>query len=183
MKKIRFIISLVILIIAAPPAAIAAKMTTGLAEGKPQTGLVEVILEKYGVRHFSEDGRLRSIGLYKIIIGDPQELESAMSLNKSNGFDGLIYTTYPDNKINWHIIRVHRPVKDRKGWKETSIVRKNRLPNPFRTMDDNLLEKIQFFNVYPDNNNVTVVYVNEGTAYSECKKIFDYVYENAIGSK
>lgn len=183
MRNRFYIISLAIVLISSPLTAIAAKMTTGDSSDRPQKELVEVILEKYGVRHFSEGGRLRSIGLYKIIIGDPQELENAMSLNKSNGFDGLIYTTYPDNKINWHIIRVHRPVKDRKGWKETSIVKKDRLPNPFRSMDDNLLEKIQFFNVYPDNDNVTVVYVNEGTAYSECKKIFDYVYENAIGSK
>lgn len=174
MKKIILLGSLIILLISSPLAAIADKIAAGEATDKPQKEQIDVHLENYGVRHISENGRRQSIGLYKIIIGDPLKLKNAMSLNKSNGFDGVIYTTYPDQKDDWHQIRIHRPVKKKKGWKETRILKKERLPYPFNTMDDELLNKIQFFNVYPDNDNVAVVYVIEGTRLAECEKMFNY---------
>jgi len=49
------------------------------------------------------------------------------------------------------------------------------LPYPFNEMADDLLSKIQFFNVYPDYDDVTVVYIVEGTEFSDCEKIFDYI--------
>ena len=177
MKKIALLSSLIILLIGSPLAAIENKMAAGEATNKMQKEQIDVHLENYGVRHISENGRKQSIGLYKIIVGDPLKLDNAMSLNKSNGFDGVIFTTYRDQKDDWHKIRVHRPLKKKKGWKETSIVKKDGLPYPFNTMNDDLLNKIQFFNVYPDNNNVTVVYIIEGTGFADCEKIFNYICE------
>jgi hypothetical protein len=177
MKKAVLLSLLTILLIRLPVAAIADKITTGEAVVKLQNEQIDVHLENYGVRHISYNGRLQSIELYKIIIGDPLKLKSAMSLNKENGFDGLIFTTFQDQKDDWHKIRVHRPVKKKKGWKETSIVKKDRLPYPFNKMSDELLNKIQFFNVYPDNDDVVVVYVIEGTKFADCEKMFHFIYE------
>ena len=177
MKKIVLLSLLIIILISSPLAAIADKIDAGEAADKLQKEQIDVHLENYGVRYISENGRLQSIGLYKIIVGDPLKLKNAMNLNRSNGFDGVIFTTYRDKKDDWHKIRVHRPVKKKKGWKETSIVKKDRLPYPFNTMNDDLLNKIQFFNVYPDNDNVAVVYVIEGTRFADCKKIFNYICE------
>jgi len=178
MKKIVLWGSLIILFIGSPLAAIENKMAAGETTDKLQKEQIDVHLENYGVRHISENGRQQSIGLYKIIVGDPLELNSAMSLNKSNGFDGVIFTTYRDQKDDWHKIRVHRPLKKKKGWKETNIVKRDGLPYPFNTMNDDLLDKIQFFNVYPDNNNVAVVYIIEGTGFADCEKIFKYICEH-----
>ena len=178
MKKIVLLGSLIILLISLPLAAIADKIAAGEPTDKPQKEQIDVHLEKYGVRQISENGHLlQSIGLYKIIVGDPLKLKNAMSLNKSNCFDAIVFTTYPDQKDDWYKIRVHRPVKKKKGWKETSILKKERLPYPFNTMNDELLNKIQFFNVYPNNDNVAVVYVIEGTRLAECEKMFNYIYE------
>lgn len=177
MRKIVILGSLITLLISLPFAAGAGKMKTGEAPDRLPKELIDVHLENYGFRHISENGRLQSIELYKIIIGDPLKLKNAMSLNKANGFDGVIFTTYRDQKDDWHKIRVHRPVKKKKGWKETSIVKKDRLPYPFNTMSDELLNKIQFFNVYPDNDDVAVVYVIEGTEFADCEKMFNFIYE------
>lgn len=177
MKKAVLLSLVTIILISYPLAAMADKITPVMAAEKMQKEQIDVHLENYGVRHISENGRLRSIKLYKIIIGDPLKLKNAMSLNRANGFDGVIFTTYWDQKDDWHKIRVHRAVKKKKGWKETSIVKKDRLPYPFNTMRDELLNKIQFFNVYPDNDDVTVVYVTEGTAFADCKKMFNFIYE------
>jgi hypothetical protein len=177
MKKAVLLSLLTIILISSPLAAIADKITIGEAADKLQKEQIDVHLENYGIRHISENGRLQSIESYKIIIGDPLKLKNAMALNKANGFDGIIFTTYRDQKDDWHKIRVHRPMKKKKGWKETSIVKKDRLPYPFNTMSDELLNKIQFFNVYPDNDDVTVVYLIEGTEFSECEKMFNFIYE------
>ena len=174
MKKIVLLSSLIIIFISSPLAANDDKMASGEANDELQKEQIDVRLEKYGVTQNSENSSQRSVGLYKIIIGDPQELEYAMSLNKSHGFDGWIFTTYKDNKHDWHQIRVHRPVRHKKGWKESSIVKKDMLPSPFNTMADDLLSKIRFFNVYPDND-VAVVYIVKGTGFSDCEKIFDYI--------
>ncbi len=175
MKTI-FLLSLVIFVfVSSPLAANEDKMAAGEATDKLQKEQIDVHLEKYGVRHIAENGSQHSIGLYKIIIGDPQKLNSARSLNKSHGFDGWIFAPYQDTKKNWHKIRVHRSVRTKKGWKESRIVKKDMLPYPFNTMADDLLNKIDFFNVYPDNDDVAVVYIVEGTRLSDCEKIFDYI--------
>jgi hypothetical protein len=158
MKKIFFLSSLIIVFISSPLAANEDKMAASEATDKLQKEQIDVHLENYGVRHIFENGSRQSIGLYKIIVGDPQKLKNAMSLNKSNGFDGLIFTTSQDKKDDWHKIRVHRPVKEKKGWKKSSIVKKDKLPYPFNTMADDLLNKI-------------------GTGFSDCEKIFDYIYQ------
>jgi hypothetical protein len=177
MKKIVLLSLLIIITISSPLAAIADKKDAGEAADKLQKEQVDVHLEKYGVRSYDVNDNRQSIGLYKIIIGDPQKLKDAKKLNVSHGFDGLIFITGQNQKDDWHKIRVHRPVKEKKGWKETSIVKKDRLPYPFNTMADDLLNKIQFFNIYPDNDDVAVVYVIEGTRFADCKKIFNYICE------
>ena len=98
MKKIVLLSLLIIILISSPLAAIADKIDAGEVADKLQKEQIDVHLENYGVRYISENGRLQSIGLYKIIVGDPLKLKNAMSLNKSNGFDGVIFTTYPDKK-------------------------------------------------------------------------------------
>lgn len=170
-------------LISSPLAANEDKMAGGEASEQSQKEQIDVYLEKYGVRHISENGRQQSVGLYKIIIGDPQRLDNAMSLNKSHGFDGWIFTTSQDKKDDWHKIRVHRPVRQKKGWKASSIVTKDMLPYPFNTMTDDLLNKIRFFNVYPDNDNVVVVYIVKGTRFSDCEKIFDYICKKKKASQ
>jgi len=175
MKKIVSLISLIVLLLSAPLAAYEEETVVGKAANSLQAEPVDVHLENYGVRYIWENGRQHSIGLYKIIIGDPLNLQMAMSLNKSNGFDGLIFTTLRDNQDDWHKIRVHRPVKEKRGWKKTTVVKKDWLPDPFNTMDQDLLNKVQFINVYPDNDGVAVVYINEGTAFADCEKIFHYI--------
>jgi len=50
------------------------------------------------------------------------------------------------------------------------VVKKDRLPCPFNIMDKDLLNKVQFFNVYPDNDDVTVVYIIEGTGFADLKR-------------
>lgn len=182
MKKIVLLSLLIIVLISSPLAAIEDKTTPGEPIDKLQPGQNDVHLVKYGVRFYSENGSLQPIGLYKIIVGDPQKLEQATGLNKSHGFDALVFTTYQDKKDDWHKIRVHRPVKDKKGWKESIIVKKDRLPNPFNTMPDDLLKKIHFFNIYPDSDEVAVVYVIEGTKFSDCEKIFDYISKKKLRS-
>ena len=174
MKKIVLLSLLIIIFISSTLAAKDDKITAGEANDKLQKEQIDVHLKKYGVTHNSENGSQQSVGLYKIIIGDPQELAYAIGLNKSHGFDGWIFTPYKENKDHWHQIRVHRPVRQKKGWKESSIVKKDMLPSPFNTMADDLIRKIQFFNVYPDND-VAVVYIVKGTGFSDCEKIFDYI--------
>ncbi len=180
MKKIVLLSSLIFVLISSPLAAIEDRLTPGEPINKLQKEQVDVHLEKYGVRFYDVNDNLQSIGLYKIIIGDPQKLKNAVKLNVSHGFDGLIFITSQNQKDDWHKIRVHRPVKEKKGWKETSIVKKDRLPYPFNTMADDLLNKIQFFNIYPDNDDVAVVYVIEGTVFSDCEKIFDYISQKRL---
>jgi hypothetical protein len=175
MKKIILLSSLIIVLISSPLAANENNMAAGEAAHKLENEQIDVHLEKYGFRHISKNGSQQSIGLYKIIIGDPQKLNIAISLNKSYGFDGLIFTTHQDKKDGWHKIRVYRPVKEKRGWKDSRIVQKDMLPYPFNTMADELLNKIHFFNVYPDNDDVAVVYIVEGTGFSDCVKIFDYI--------
>ena len=175
MKKIVLLSLLIIVLSSLPVAANEDKVAAGEATDKLQKKQIEVHLENYGVRPILENSNRQSIGLYKIIVGDPQKLQNAMSLNKSNGFDGLIFTTYQDKKDDWHKIRVHRPVKGKNGWKESSIGKKDMLPYPFNTMADDLLNKVEFVNVYPDNDDVTVLYIVEGTEFSDCKRIFDYI--------
>lgn len=175
MKKIILLITLIIGLSSPPLAADEVKMAVDQAIDKLQKEQIDVHLEKYGVRHISENGSQKSVGLYKIIIGDPQKLESAMSLNKSHGFDGWIFTKHQDKKSDWQKIRVHRQVRQKKGWKKSRIVKKDMLPYPFNTMTHALLNKIHFFNVYPDNDDVAVVYIVEGTGFSDCQKIFDYI--------
>jgi len=167
----------------APMTAYARQMVIGKAVNNLQAEPVDVHLENYGVRHIMENGRRHSVGLYKIIIGDPLDLQMAMSLNKSSGFDGLIFTTLEDNKDDWHKIRVRRPIKARRGWKKTDVVKKNRLPYPFNTMDDDLLNKVQFINVYPDNDGVAVVYINEGTAFADCERLYNYISDKRKSRK
>jgi hypothetical protein len=177
MRKIFFLCSLILLIIGSPPAARANNISGNEATERIQNEKPDVHLENYGNRYIIENGNIQSIGLYKIIVGDPRKLKLAMSLNKSNGFDGLVYTTLKDKKEDWQKIRVHRPVKERKGWKESGIVEKDKLPYPFNQMTDELLNKILFVNVYPDIDDVAVVYIVEGTKFSECKKIFNFISE------
>lgn len=175
MKKLVLLSSLIIVLISSTVAANEDKMAAGEATDKLQKEQIDVHLKKYGVRRILDNSNRQPIGLYKIIVGDPQKLQNAMSLNQSNGFDGLTFTTFEDNKDVWHKIRVHRPIKERNGWKVSNIVKKDMLPYPFNTMADDLLNKIQFFNVYPDNDDVTVVYIVEGTEFSDCEKIFNYI--------
>ena len=175
MKKIVLLSSLIMVLSSLPVAANEGKMAAGVATAKLQKKQMEVHLEHYGDRHIFENNNRQSIGLYKIIVGNPLKLQEAMSLNRSNGFDGLIFTTSRDKKYDWQRTRVHRPVRGRNGWKESSIGKKDMLPYPFNTMADDLLNKIRFFNVYPDNDDVTVVYIVEGTKFSDCEKIFDCI--------
>ena len=175
MKKIVLLSLLIIVLSSLPVAANEGKMAAGVTTAKLQKKQMEVHLEHYGDRHIFENNNRQSIGLYKIIVGNPLKLQEAMSLNRSNGFDGLIFTTYRDKKDDWHKIRVHRPVKEKNGWKESSIGKKDMLPYPFNTMADDLLNKVEFVNVYPDNDDVTVLYIVEGTEFSDCKRIFNYI--------
>lgn len=175
MKKIIILSTLILGLCNSPLAANEVKMAVDQATDKLQKEQIDVHLEKYGVRHITENGSQKAVGLYKIIIGDPQKLQNAMSLNKSHGFDGWIFTKYQNKKDDWQKIRVHRPVRQKKGWKKSRIVNKDMLPYPFNTMAHYLLNKIHFFNVYPDNDDVAVIYIIEGTEFSDCQKIFDYI--------
>lgn len=175
MKDIFIFISLMMVFISSPLAANQDKTASSDAAEKQQEGQIDVYLEKYGVRQISENGRQKSLGLYKIIIGDPLKLQSAMNLNRLHGFHGLIFTTDQDKKNEWHKIIVHRSVGAKRGWKKSRVVKKAMLPIPFNTMADDLLNKIHFFNIYPDNDGVAVVYIIEGTQFSDCEKIFNYI--------
>lgn len=175
MKKIILFSALIMGLSSPPLAANEVKMAVDQATDKLQKEEIDVHLEKYGVRHITENGSQKAVGLYKIIIGDPQKLQNAMNLNKSHGFDGWIFTKYQNKKDDWQKIRVHRPVRQKKGWKKSHIVNKDMLPYPFNTMAHDLLNKIHFFNVYPDNDDVAVIYIIEGTEFSDCQKIFDYI--------
>ena len=42
-----------------------------------------------------------------------------------------------------------------------------------------LIEKIEFFNVYPENDDVTVVYIVSRTELSDCQAVFDYIYKKS----
>jgi len=139
----------------------------------------EVQLRRCGVRFIEDQGIRKIIGLYKINIGDPNKIQHALSMNNICGFDGWIYAPKRDNKNHWHKIRVHRAKGKTESWKEEEVIHKEKLPMPYNMMPDSLLGKIEFFNVYPGSDHVTVVYIAGRTEISDCKVIFDYIYKKA----
>ena len=177
MRRILYLSSLIVLLIGAPLAAIGGDLSASGTSEQLQNEQPDVYLKNYGTRYIKENGNIQSIGLYKIIVGDPRKLKLAMSLNKAYGFDGTVYKKRQDQRGDWDKITVHRPNGNKKGWKEFGIVKKDGLPCPFNTMDDNLAHKIQFFKVYSDSDDVAIVYIEEGTKFSECEKMFNYIYE------
>jgi hypothetical protein len=180
MKKLVIAASLILVLIGSPLSADDYKTVAGEPPDKLEKKQSDVHLKYYGLRHIWKNGSDHSIGLYKITIGDLQKLNMALSLNKLFGFDGFIFTAYQDKTEEWNKIRVKRPVKHQKGWKVSKVIRKDMLPIPFNTMADDLLKKIHFIQVYPDNDNVMVVYIVEGTEYSDCVMIFDHICKKRI---
>lgn len=136
----------------------------------------DIQLRRCGVRFVEDDGIRKRIGRYKINIGDPQKIRQALTMNIICGFDGWIFAPQTDNKSHWHKIRIHRAQEGTRGREESEIIPKDQLPVPYNMMPDKLLAKIEFFNIYPENDRATVVYMVSGTALSDCEALFDYLY-------
>lgn len=139
----------------------------------------EVQLRRCGVKFIEDQGIRKIIGLYKINMGDPNKIHHALIINNICGFDGLIFAPIRDNKNYWHKIRIHRAKGTTESRKKEEIIHKEKLPMPYKMMPDRLLEKIEFFNVYPESNHVTVVYIVGSAEISDCEVIFDYIYKKA----
>ncbi|MGD9306192.1 MAG: hypothetical protein PVF79_18120 [Desulfobacterales bacterium] len=136
----------------------------------------DIQLRRCGVGFVEDKGIRKRIGRYKINIGNPLKIRQALKMNIICGFDGWIFAPKTDDRSYWYKIRIHRAQEGTRSREEKTVISKQQLPAPYNGMPDKLLAQIEFFNIYPENDRVTVVYLVRRTALSDCETIFDYIY-------
>ena len=176
MKKLVIFYTIVFLSIWSPLQAI----EDSIQPGEPVDKLIkekgDVQLRRCGVGFVDDRGIRKRIGRYKINIGNSLKITQALRMNIICGFDGWIFAPKTDDRSQWYRIRIHRPQEGTRGREEKTVISKEQLPAPYNGMPDKLLAQIEFFNIYPENDRVTVVYLVRRTALSDCETIFDYLY-------
>jgi hypothetical protein len=149
--------------------------------GEPVDKLIkekkDIQLRRCGVGFIEDKGIRKRIGRYKINVGDPQKIRQALKMNIVCGFNGWIFAPKTDERRHWYKIRIHRAQEGTRGREEKTVIPKEQLPAPYNSMPDKFLSQIEFFNIYPENDQVTVVYIVRRTALSDCEAIFDYLYK------
>lgn len=179
MKKRVILYAIVFISIWSPLQAIEESIRPGEPIDKLIKEKGEVQLRRCGVKCIEDKGMRKIIGLYKITIGNPQKIRQALMMNMICGFDGWIFAPKTENKKYWHKIRIHNAQGSSKGQKHEEVIPKDQLPMPYNMMPAKLIEKIEFFNVYPENDHVIVVYIVERTELADCEAIFDYLYHKS----
>jgi hypothetical protein len=179
MKKLVILYTIVFISIWSPLQAIEESIRPGEPVDKLIKEKGDIQLRRCGVGFVEDNGIRKRIGRYKINIGNPQKIRQALTMNIICGFDGWIFAPKTENRSHWYKIRIHRAQESTRSREEEEIIPKEQLPMPYNMMPDKLLAKIEFFNIYPENDQVTVVYIVSRTALSDCEAIFDYIYNKS----
>jgi len=179
MNKFAILYTLVFISIWSPIQAI----EDSIKPGEPLDKLIkekgDIQLRRCGVGFVVDNGVRKRIGRYKINIGSPPKISQALKMNIICGFDGWIFAPKTENHSHWYKIRIHRAQENTGGREEKEVIPREQLPAPYNRMPDKLLAQIEFFNIYPENDRVTVVYIVRRTALSDCEAIFDYLYNQS----
>ena len=179
MKKLAILYTLAFISIWSPIQAI----EDSIEPGEPIDKLIKekgkIQLRRCGVGFVVDNGVRKRIGRYKINIGNPLKIRQALRMNIICGFDGWIFAPKTDDRRQWYKIRIHRPQENTASREEKAVIPREQLPAPYNSMPDKLLAQIEFFNIYPENDQVTVVYIVRRTALSDCEAIFDYLYNQS----
>ena len=176
MKKLVILYTIVFISIWSPIQAIEDSIEPGETVDKLIKEKGDIQLRRCGVGFVEDRGIRKRIGRYKINIGNPLKITQALRMNIICGFDGWIFAPKTDDRSHWYKIRIHRPQESTRGREEKAVIPKEQLPAPYNSMPDRLLSQIEFFNIYPENDRITVVYIVRRTALSDCVAIFDYLY-------
>ena len=180
MKKLAILYSIVFISMWSPIQTIAESIEPGEPVGKLIKEKGDVQLRRCGVGFIEDNGIRKKIGRYKINIGNPLKVQQALKMNIVCGFNGWIFAPKTDDRRHWYKIRIHRPQNSTRGREEKTVISREQLPAPYNRMPDKLLAQIEFFNIYPENDRVTVVYIVRQTALSDCEAIFDYLYNKRM---
>lgn len=176
MKKLAILYTIIFISIWSPLQAIEESIRPGEPVDKLIKEKGDIQLRRCGVGFVEDKGIRKRIGRYKINIGDPLKIRQALKMNIICGFNGWIFAPKTDDRSHWYKIRIHRAQESTRSREEKTVIPKEQLPVPYNGMPDKLLAQIEFFNIYPENDRVTVVYIVRKTALSDCESIFDYLY-------
>jgi hypothetical protein len=141
----------------------------------------EIHAVRYGVRFTIENGQTTKIGLYKIVIGDLDELDKIHGRNKVLGFAGTLL--FPnDLSSTWQIIEVRHhqyrgePYENRKLSERT--VQKKDLPNPLNIMPDDLFKLVENAVMY---KSCMIIYILPETSLDDIGRLFGFVVKYGGG--
>lgn len=146
----------------------------------PGTRIDKVLKSKNGV-HIKRCGvRIvsgQATGLYKIVIGDINEMRKIFRDSIVLGFAGTLM--FPDKfSNNWDIIkyrhkeRMGESLKDRKLLDKT--IQKKDLPSPLNVIPNDLFGFIEYSVIYKDGE-VTIIYMISKTSLDDVDKLFEFV--------
>lgn len=141
-------------------------------------------IQRYGVRSTFSDQKTVRTGLYKIVIGNPDNLDKIYWKNRARGFQGvLIYQA--ENSTDWTVAEYRHykyrgePYEDRKLSEQ--VVKKSNLPRPLNLMPPDLLELVEMAIIYKKRGGIMVIYVLPETSLEDVGKMFGFVVKYGGG--